>query len=273
MSTIKIISKIKFEKENKKPDQEKIWNNIAKAWNKYVVKKIPIVEDFLQNKSGKIIDLGCGDGRNMIPNPNIEYYSVDFSEESLKHAKQRAKKEKINCKLFKSKINKLPKEFKDNMFDAGLFIASLHCLETLRKREDTLKEFYRILKPNAQALITTWNSEDKRFKSVNNHGDIYMSWRDKGIPHMRYYYLFKKQELLNLIKQTGFKILEFYKPQEKKLAKQSREGDHLHLAQGRVGGSKITRCKCEAGRVKNPEQAFEKVDRFSKKNWIIRVRK
>ncbi|MFH1358838.1 MAG: class I SAM-dependent methyltransferase [archaeon] len=226
--TIKIISKKEFLEKNKKPEQEQVWNSIAKTWNQYVVKKIPIVVDFLKNKKGNIIDLGCGDGRNMISNSNITYYGVDFSQDSLNHAEKRAKKEKINIKLFKKQTDNLS-EFKDDFFDYGLFIATLHCLETKQKRQETLKEFFRVLKPNAQALITTWDSEDKRFKSVNHQGDIYMSWKENNQAHMRYYYLFKKQELIDLLKQTGFKILEFYKPQEK--------------------------------------------DRFSKKNWIIRIKK
>jgi len=248
---IKIISKKEFLKQNKKPNQEQVWNSIAKTWNKYVVKKIPIVVDFLKNKKGKIIDLGCGDGRNMIPNPNITYYGIDFSEQSLNHAKKRAKKEKINIKLFKKQSDNLS-EFKTNMFDHGLFIAALHCIETKKNRSKTLKEFYRILKPNAEALITVWNSEDKRFSHIKGgregkdgqkgkdyNGDIYMSWKQNNIPHMRYYYLYKKQELLNLLKSTGFKILEFYEPLP---------------SLGRVGGQVIN-------------------DRFSKKNWIIRVGK
>jgi ubiquinone/menaquinone biosynthesis C-methylase UbiE len=212
MTTIKIISKQEYLKKNKKPDQEKTWNNIADAWNTYVVKKLPIVEDFLENKSGKVIDLGCGDGRNMIPNLDIEYHGIDFSKKSLKHTQNRAKKENLNLKLYHSSIYKLPKEIKSNAFDAGLFIAALHCLETPLQRKQALKELHRVLKTNAEALITVWNSSDKRFKCVNNFGDIYMSWKDGEIYHMRNYYLFKKQELINLIKKSGFKIIEFYKP-------------------------------------------------------------
>ena len=146
MTTIKIISKKEFLKKNKKPNQEEVWNSIAKTWNKYVVKKIPIVVDFLKNKKGKIIDLGCGDGRNMIPNPNITYYGIDFSEQSLNHAKKRAKKEKINTKLFKKQSDDLS-EFKTNTFNHGLFIATLHCIETKEKRKKYIK---RILQ-NTQA--------------------------------------------------------------------------------------------------------------------------
>ena len=229
MDNFKIISKESFEKINEKPNQETIWNKIAKPWKTYVVKKIPIVEEFLENKSGIVIDLGCGTGRNMIPNPNINYYGVDFSEEQLKQAKKYIKNNNINAKLFKSKLNKLPEEFKNKMFNYGLFMASLHCIETKEERLSALKELHRILKPNSETLISVWNSEDKRFDSVNNSGDIYMSWRENNIPHMRYYYLYKKEEITKLLNFAGFEILEIYEPREK--------------------------------------------DRFSRKNWIFRVKK
>lgn len=227
---IKIIKKEDYLEKNNKPDQEKIWDSIAKPWKTYVVKKIPIVEEFLKSKKGKVIDFGCGTGRNMIPNKNIQYYGIDFSKEQLKQAKKYITKNRINAKLHLSKLDELNKKiFKDKMFNHGLFISSLHCMESKEERLNSLKEFHRILKPKSQALISVWNSEDKRFISVNNHGPVYMSWKELGVPHMRFYYLYKKKEFLDLIKSIGFKILEFYKPTKK--------------------------------------------DRFSKKNWIIRVRK
>lgn len=218
---IKIISKEKYLKDNKEPNQEKIWNNIAKPWKTYVVKRIPDVEKFLEKisktkKQLKIIDLGCGTGRNLIPYENVEYTAIDFSSEQLKHAKELIKKEKINAKTIcceADNLSVIPSE----TFDHGLFIACLHCIESKEKRERALKEFYRVLKPNAKALITTWNPTDKRFNHVKNHGDIYMAWRENEIPHMRYYYLYEKQELIDLIKSTGFKITKFtdFKKEEK----------------------------------------------------------
>jgi len=229
---IKIVSKDEFLKKNKKSSQENIWESIAKAWNKYVVKKILVVEDFMKSKKGFVVDFGCGDGRNMIVNSKIKYYGIDFSSASLKHAEKRAKKEGLKVELFKSRVDSLDKKvFKNNMFDYGLFIATLHCLETRKQRLDALKEFYRVLKVGAQGLISVWNSEDKRFNRVRKLGcgDIYMSWLDNGEQYYRYYYLYFKKELLNLLKRVGFKVEEIYEPT-------------LH-------------------------------DRFSKKNWIIRVRK
>ena len=224
---IKIISAEEYGKEYEKPNQEKIWDNIAAPWRTYVVKKIPVVEEFLKDKKGKIIDLGCGNGRNMIPNGDMEYYGVDFSSGQLKHAEKAIEEGQLKAKLFKSDLDKLPENFKDEMFDYGLFISTLHCLETSEERENSLKEFYRVLKRGGEGLVSVWNSEDARFKGVK--GDIYMSWRENNIPYMRHYYLYSKEELIKLLEWVGFKILEVY--------------------------------------------SLEKSDRFSKKNWIVRVKK
>jgi len=156
----KIIDK-KDMKEN--PNQEEIWDSISNAWKKYRLKKISTVEMFLKNKKGKILDLGCGTGRNMIFNPDIEYYGVDFSDKQLENAKEYINEENINAKLFKSKVDNLPM-FEDEMFDAGLFMATLHCMEFKEERLNALKEFFRILKNNAEGLISVWNGNDDRFK-------------------------------------------------------------------------------------------------------------
>ncbi len=225
-TSIKII---KADEISEKPIQEQVWDSIAKPWKTYVVKKIPIVEEFLKGKKGRVVDLGCGNGRNMIANLDIEYYGVDFSKGQIRNARLYIKENKIKGKLFKSKLDKLPSEFKDNMFEHGLFIGALHCLETEKERENALKEFYRILKPGAESLISIWNSSDARFNSVGNSGGIYMSWLENRKPCMRFYYLFRKKEFLDLLKKAGFDVLEFYSPREH--------------------------------------------DRFSKKNWVVRVRK
>ncbi|MFA7708043.1 MAG: class I SAM-dependent methyltransferase [Candidatus Pacearchaeota archaeon] len=225
---IKIIAVKEYLKDNKKPEQEEVWDSISNPWKEYRVGKLPIVVEFLENKKGKIIDLGCGSGRNMIKKDGVEYYGVDFSSGQLVHAIDYAKSEKINSKFFKLSVDRLSKkEFKDEMFDSGLFIATLHCLETKKQRDDALKELYRILKKNAEALISVWDSEDKRFNGLK--GDIYMSWKEDGVPYMRYYYLYGKQELIDLLEKVGFRILEIYKSREK--------------------------------------------DRFSRKNWILRIKK
>jgi ubiquinone/menaquinone biosynthesis C-methylase UbiE len=231
---IKIISKSEYLKKNKKPNQKEVWEEIADLWGEYRQGKIPIVAEFLKGKSGKVIDLGCGSGRNMIGAllekdfGEKEYYEVDFSKTQLKNAEEYSKKQKIKAFFFENKADDL-KMFENERFDYGLFIAALHCLESKEERENSLKEFYRVLKKNAEALISVWNSEDERFDDIGNKGEVYLSWKKDGKEHMRYYYLFSKEEFVDLLKKTGFKIIEFYSSRER--------------------------------------------DRFSKKNWIVRIGK
>ena len=245
---IQIIYQSDYKKFHKNPIQKNVWDAIAKSWKTYVITKIPVVERFIKNKRGFIIDFGCGGGRNMLPHKDCMYYGIDFSKKQITQAKKyikehnlRAKKNikenSIRAKIYKSRLDKLNKrKFKDNMFDHGLYIATLHCVESEKEREKSLDELYRVLKPGAQALITVWNSQDKRFGQVNNQGPVYLSWKEnktgkenKNI-HMRFYYLYKKQELIDLIKKAGFKIIKFYPTKNQK-------------------------------------------DRFSRKNWIVKVKK
>jgi ubiquinone/menaquinone biosynthesis C-methylase UbiE len=208
----------------KKINQEQVWDSIAKTYNKESQNSSETLKDFLKNKKGKVIDVGCGDCRNMILNKNLDYYGVDFSKIQLESGKKYLKKHKIKAILIKADIENLG--FMNNFFDYGLMIGAIHCLETKEKRENTLKEFNRILKPNAEALISVWNSTDSRFANFDK--DIYMSWKTKKGNTYRYYRLFDKQEIIDLLEKTGFKILKFY----------------------------------DNGK-----------DRFSKKNWIIKVKK
>ena len=204
---LKIISKKEYLKKNKEPNQEEVWDVISDLWNDYRKQPFDAVISFLKNKKGRVIDLGCGSGRNMIKNDSLEYFGVDISANQLTAADVSAKEKGTCAKFFKSSADKLDKSiFKDEMFDYGLFIATLHCIEGKKERETALLEFYRILKKDAEAIITVWNSKDPRFLGLL--GDIYMSWRRDGKEHFRYYYLYSHDELMNLIKKVGFKVLE-----------------------------------------------------------------
>jgi ubiquinone/menaquinone biosynthesis C-methylase UbiE len=203
-----------------KPIQKEVWDKIADKWEAYVVKKIPVVERFLREKKGLVIDLGCGNGRNMLKLKGIKYYGVDFSKEMIKNTRKYVKAENINANLFVNRVDKLDKKiFKNKMFDYGLFISTLHCLETKKQREDSLKELYRILKKDSEALISVWNSDDKRFYKIK--GDVYMSWKKERKDLMRYYYLYNKEEIINLLEKVGFKILDFYETGESRFSKKN----------------------------------------------------
>jgi ubiquinone/menaquinone biosynthesis C-methylase UbiE len=188
-------------------NQERIWNELSKSWNNFRNKPertVGYFKDKYAKNLGKIIDLGCGNCRNLIPFKNFECYGVDFSNEMLKYAKKTANKYNLKIKLIKADLDKL--KFKDNFFDYALMAASLHHLQTHEKRLNSLKEVYRILKSNGTAMIIVWNKWQLRF--LFRKKDTLIPWKIKNKVYYRYYHLFNYFELRNLLKKVNFEILE-----------------------------------------------------------------
>ncbi|MBU3924105.1 MAG: class I SAM-dependent methyltransferase [Nanoarchaeota archaeon] len=184
--------------------QEKVWDEIASKWNKFRVRTSPSVEKFLGSKKGKILDLGCGSGRNFVKMNDVEFYGVDFSGEMLRFAEKRAKALGIEVILKKSKTNEIP--FGDNFFDAVVCHATLHCIKSSKERKETLKEIYRTLKPNCEAFISSWGPKSPRLR--NKEKECYVPWTVKEETKIeRYTYVFDLDELVGLCEEVGFEIV------------------------------------------------------------------
>lgn len=184
-------------------DQEGIWDSIAFGWETYRIKPIDEVIEFLKEKRGKILDLGCGGGKHF-PYINGEIYGIDFSQGMLNYAQERADKNNLKVNLTKTTADSLP--FKDNFFDSAIFVAALHCIEKKEKRENSLKELFRVLKLNSEALITVWDYDQERFKNSEKESTI--PWKHNGKEYKRYYYLYDKEEFINLLKKVGLEIVK-----------------------------------------------------------------
>ncbi len=184
-------------------DQEKLWDEIAPEWHEY--KKIPAekTRDFLENTSGNVLDLGSGSGRNMIQIKNGKMFLVDFSQEMLNLAEDKAGKEGIDIETKQGQLFDIP--YEDNFFDYAICISALHCIEGEENRKKSVEELYRVLKKGGKAYVGVWNVASKRFKHKRNKGKEQMiGWTDKG---ERYYYLFSEEEVHKLFESVGFKIV------------------------------------------------------------------
>ena len=67
-----------YERKGNEINQEKVWDTIAPEWEKVRQTPSPTVINFLKDKKGKILDLGCGSGRNFLKNKNYQVYGTDF---------------------------------------------------------------------------------------------------------------------------------------------------------------------------------------------------
>lgn len=184
--------------------QEKVWDKISGKWSQFRTKISPSVEGFLVNVKGKVLDIGCGSGRNFIKLPRIKLFGIDFSEKMLGLARKRAKELKIKVDLKKAESKNIP--FEDNYFDAVLCYALLHCIDSKKDRKKTLEEVYRVLKNGGTALISSWGNNSPRLK--NKKKECYVPWTIKGEDKVkRYTYIFSLKELEKLAKGVGFKII------------------------------------------------------------------
>ena len=96
----------------------------------------------------KILDLGCGNGRNMTYE-NMIFTGYDSSEEFIQICKSKG------LDAVEGDMCNLP--FETNSFDHIICIASFHHLITTERREKALEEMVRILKPGGKILLSVWS--------------------------------------------------------------------------------------------------------------------
>ena len=166
-----------------------------------------LLDMFLEriNNDEIILDIGTGPGEiaGYLGKKRKNVVGIDLSDEMISYAKSNYPGVEFLVQDLMS-LN-----FKNSsIMGITAFYAIVHF--DYEQIQMAFKEFYRVLKKGAEGLISVWNSSDIRFKDVNYHGDIYMSWRKDGKEHMRYYYLYEKDELKKLLKKCGFNTEKIY---------------------------------------------------------------
>ncbi len=182
-------------------DQEVVWDNVSEQWAAFRTRPVEEVKDFLEGKEGKVLDLGCGSGRNFIDNDNLKFYGVDFSGKLLKIAES-----KNYVKLKKGTTDAIP--YKDGFFDWVIFVRVLHCVDSAEKRRKSLEEVYRVLKKSGGAVISTIGRGNPRVKNKPKEGVI--PWTVGDVKYERYNYIYDKDEFEDLLKSVGFTIVQIW---------------------------------------------------------------
>lgn len=158
--------------------EEKHWWHIAKR--KAVLK---LLSKFVKSKKIKILDIGCGTGRNVEVFQGLGItFGLDSSNEAIKFCQIRGLK---NIKLGSSDKTGLP----------GQSYEVVTLLDVLEHVDDskTLKEVSRVLKPKGLVVIT-----------IPALPGLWSQW-DEVLHHKRRY---TKQGLTKILIQNGFKPLK-----------------------------------------------------------------
>ncbi len=192
-------------------NQEKVWDEIAEQWNNFrqsPFRDVSIEFERILNKikPGKILDLGCGNCRNLLPfaKKDFECYGIDFSKKMLEYAEKYSKKNNFKVKLKKARLEKIP--FKKESFDYLLSIATLHHLNK-KDQKKAVNEMFRILKKEGIALVSVWNKWPFSLIIKNK----YEKWKKNNKEYYRYYYWFTPLEIKKLFQQNGFNVLDLKK--------------------------------------------------------------
>ena len=182
---------------------EETYNIIAKDFNKTRYKIWSCVLRFITSleSNTKLLEVGCGNGKNMLYRNDIDSYGIDISEEQVDICKTKG------LKVEKANMISLP--FGSNKFDNIICIATYHHLDNANDRKKALLEMYRVLKPNGKLLITVWAMEqDIGSKRKFTSPDEMVSWELNGSTYYRYYHIYRKGELEEEIREfcSEFKI-------------------------------------------------------------------
>ena len=183
-----------------------VYNKIAPHFDVSRQRVWGSVKQFLSSlpKNSHVLDLGCGNGKNMLYRKDLNMVGIDISSELVKICQNK------QLYVYEASITELP--FQTNTFDNMLCIATYHHLDNEAHREKALKEFYRCLKSGGKLLITVWSitqPEGSPFKFTK--ADELVPWTTPdGTTYLRYYHIYDNNELENEIYKLcpSFKIVQ-----------------------------------------------------------------
>ena len=143
---------------------------------------------FAENSAAVILDLPCGDGRNL---PTLAQgapivLGADTSPKAMAIAAKVAERAGVREKIVFTEMNAFATGLLDDSVD-GIFCWDL--LGHLTKPEDALREFYRILRPGGRLVANQWTMNDCQVsdplikeiapKEYIDHFDFYCRFYDR----------------------------------------------------------------------------------------------
>jgi SAM-dependent methyltransferase len=184
-------------------------------------------QDFAQSffdRPGRLIDLGCGTGRLLVPFAQRGYgvLGVDLSEAMLKRAGERAVREGVSIQRLKANIVDL-RGLQDQSFDyAACLFSTLGMIHGSEPRQRVLDHTYRLLRPGGRFVLHVhnrwfnfWDPQGRRwlvpdllhaFVQRTKGGDRLMPVH-QGIAGLTLH-LFTRRETQRMLQKAGFRVLE-----------------------------------------------------------------
>ncbi|GGN79049.1 hypothetical protein GCM10010112_53250 [Actinoplanes lobatus] len=125
--------------------------------------------------SGRIIDLGCGEGRDSLYllSQGHDVVSVDVSHSALGRARERAAAANLNASGFMERDIIYLRGFAENSFDLAMNMGCLHMLVNEGQRASHISRVYDIVRPGGYFIVDHCASEwGKGFFSIPEYEKV-----------------------------------------------------------------------------------------------------
>jgi 2-polyprenyl-3-methyl-5-hydroxy-6-metoxy-1,4-benzoquinol methylase len=132
-------------------------SDVSSRTKEFIIRSVEwIVSRFKIAKNTSIIDFGCGPGlyTTRLAKRGAIVTGIDFSERSIRYAKEVAVREQLNISYLKQ--NYLEFETEDR-FDLVLMIMCDFCALSPPQRKGLLSKFHKILKPGGSVLLDVYS--------------------------------------------------------------------------------------------------------------------
>jgi ubiquinone/menaquinone biosynthesis C-methylase UbiE len=177
---------------------KEIYNEISNRFDISRFRIWPCVKKFLDSfpSSSILLDVGCGNGKNMLYRTDLNFKGIDFSIKLVEICKNK------NLDVIESSMTNIP--FDNNHFDGIIVIASYHHLSNDDERKQTLDELYRVVKSGGEILIVVWameQPEDSKFNFTKSEELVKWYSLDNNKTFYRYYHIYSKGNLVEEIKR------------------------------------------------------------------------
>ena len=192
------------------------WDIIAESFDE--TRQHPWQEclDFIATCSGTGVDIGCGNGRHLIPLARRcdRVIGLDSASAMAGIARKNLRQACLdNAAIMVANAARLP--LVDNAADCILFIASLHNIPGRGRRVAALCELRRVLRPGGKALLSVWSKWQDRWRRKSlqqlfmpgrKAGDVMVPWKKDDMDVQRFYHLYGRRELQRDIRQAGLYV-------------------------------------------------------------------
>ena len=193
-------------------------------------------------KKGKVLEIGCGNGRICIPlaKKGFDVTGIDISHVYIEDAKKKAKKYRVNVRFMTGDMRKLKDIFKKEKFDVILNVWTAIGYYDKKTDEKIFKSVYKILKNKGLFLVlncaskemllynfcpTSFRETDKYIilnesnydflRSIFKEKWIFYEKKNKDLKYIAEHEvkmrIYSHQELIEMAEKAGFKFLKAYR--------------------------------------------------------------